>query len=219
MIYKIAARKKLDTNDFIAGTIAPLGTSIGVGLTLEGLNKDNGTANYDAIKQNLATSATPTYTNIREHTQNRSGAGYLPAEKTLILPKNSQDAIIAHEMAHSTSKYINHPLGQTAYGVGKLMSLGAGSVYGALKGARGESMDKKEMALSLIPSLGFLPEETRANLIAAKTIYKMKGAKGLLAATPILLASEGSYLTGAAAPIIANKVSKYFYDKKHKKKK
>ena len=156
---------------------------------------------------------------FRTHNLSKNRAGYIPGFTTpdgvdsVVVPEKANEGIIAHELAHSTSRQANSKLGVAAYKLGTLGSMG-GILYGATKGSKGEDMSTPETLATIAPSLGYLPEETRANILAGKSIYKLKGGKALMKILPALAVSEASYATLAASPVIANKISKAI--KEHK---
>jgi hypothetical protein len=121
-------------------------------------------------------------------------------------------AIAAHELAHLSDGWVEHPYGYKAYVAGQKGAL-LGLWYSSIQGAKGKDLSNKELALTSLVSLPILIPETKANFRAAKAIYALKGAKGLREALPSLAVSQLSYSSLPFIPYIGNKLSKKIRDK------
>jgi hypothetical protein len=125
------------------------------------------------------------------------------------LTKNK--ALAAHELAHLSDNWLEHPQSHTVYGAGN-SAVGLGLIYSGVQGARGKDLSNTELALASLGSLPVLAAESKANWRAAKAIHALKGTKGLKEALPSLLLSQGSYTALPFLPYLANKYSKKIKD-------
>jgi len=236
MLYKIAKQSKKKKKEFSpaafagglgAGLVAPNIGTIAL-LSHNNHSKWGGEITPERILEHLPDRSGRPNLEIERHEGPKFINGFAPknsslragerlATDTVFLARDVDEGIMAHELAHSTSKQVAHPLGVIAYKIGQKGSM-AGAAYGAYKGARGEKLDTKETILSMLPSLAYLPEETRANMLGARAMYKLKGWQGVLKSLPQFAGSQLSYLGVALSPIIVNRIAKFIHDRKQKNK-
>jgi len=128
--------------------------------------------------------------------------------KRYVSSPHDNAAITAHELAHSSSKFVNHKAGAVAYGLSTLGTAGALPIAAMIQGARGEDLTKTEAAGMLGVSAPMLYEESRANIKAFQALRKMKHRDGLLRASLPLIGSQLSYTGMAALPFAIRKGAK-----------
>ena len=143
---------------------------------------------------------------------------------TIFVSDHSPESILAHEMGHSTSKFINNKAGLAAYGLSKkftpMVGIGAGIRYAQAR-ARGASkaeldkIKKQDNIAAAVTSLPMVGEETRANLVALRAMKRM-GQLNKRNLIPLAI-SEASYLSLPAMTPIAHKLVDKYYDWKQKK--
>ena len=143
---------------------------------------------------------------------------------TILVSEHSPESIVAHEMGHSTSKFINNKAGLVAYGLSKkftpMVGVGAGIRYAQAR-ARGASkaeldkIKKQDNIAAAVTSLPMVGEETRANLVALRAMKRM-GQLNKRNLIPLAI-SEASYLGMPAMTPIAHKLVDKYYDWKQKK--
>ena len=143
---------------------------------------------------------------------------------SLHISSNSPESIVAHEMGHSTSKFVNSKAGRAMYGIGlkaaPVVGVGSGVRYAQAR-ARGASkkeldkIKKQDDIAAVATSLPVVGEETRANLVALRAMKRM-GQLNKRNLIP-LLASEASYLSLPAMTPIGHKLVDKYYDWKQKK--
>lgn len=144
--------------------------------------------------------------------------GHLGKNKFIRTSENAPIGVVAHEMGHSMSKFLNHKYGEPIYKVSKsstaLMPLA--SAY-RLSKAYEKGLSKKERdkiktqddiasAVTAAPMLG---EETFANVKALQALSRTEGInkRNIL---PVL-GSELSYLTASMSTPIGHKIVDFLH--------
>ena len=254
MLYKIASKKKkkVGAGDVVVGLAAP---SIVSGVATTGITKgmmhvakNHPTLTEDRIKEiykhvggkktlqfhlwqdvkdphNTLKVDTFAHSPLHSAYFNKHIPGYLDRTPKILISKNTPESVVAHELGHSTSPFINNKLGLRTYLGSKLLGMATPSVTGiryAVARARGE--DKKTLdkiktqndIAAAITSLPMVGEETRANLVALRAMKRM-GQLNRKTILPIAL-SELSYLSVPAATPLSHKLIDAYYNWKDKKR-
>ncbi len=149
---------------------------------------------------------------VAPYAQESGGKRYIAAPK-------GNAAITAHELGHSSSKFINNKAGAVAYGLSTRATQGLSPLYGLVQGARGKDLSTVEKAGLLGVASPMMYEETRANIKAFNALRQMKHKQGLLRASLPLIGSQLSYTGAAAMPFLAHKGAKSardYVDKKNR---
>ena len=168
---------------------------------------------------------------VNKGNRNPFGSMYLqekvPGKKkvsTVFISDHSPESIVAHEMGHSTSKFLNSKAGLYAYAGSKvltpLVGIGAGIRYARARanGASKAELNKiknQDDITAATTSLPIVGEETRANLIGLRTMKRM-GQLNKRNLIPLAL-SEASYLSLPTLTPLAHKIVDKYYDWKQKK--
>lgn len=221
--------KKVSVGGLVAGATSPTVAGIGAVGLMGVLGEKEGKHTFEEISR----AATGKVRDDLKHVNmdkltfdglvsGRQSPHYVPGKvfggEDYIVSPTSNTAVTAHELGHSSSKFIRNKAGNVAY----MVSLKAAPIFGlisAYKGSRGEELTGKDKAMSLGAAAPMLYEETRANMIAAKAAIKLGGGKGLLKALPSLVGSQGSYLALGLSPVLSNYIARKAGGENENKKK
>ena len=254
MLYKIARKKKrkAGVGDVGIGLGAPFIasgiTATGVTKGMQYVSKNQAMLTKDRIKEiykhvggkkrlqfnhlwaetkdpNVLKVDTFALSPLRSAYVNKHIPGYPDSAPRIIISRHSPESIVAHEMGHSTSPFINNKLGLRTYLGSKLLGMTAPSATGiryAVARARGEdkkTLDKIKTQNDIAAAVASLPmvgEETRANLVALRTMKRM-GQLNKKTILPLAF-SELSYLGVPAITPLSHKLIDTYYNWKNKKR-